>query len=94
MYRLDKGRPLREALSRTGMSIPHLSTRTREIDPQKVGISPALIGFYTSTGSSGRDSVSTRTARLIADALGVDRDELFADDPSTPQDLRLRENGD
>ncbi|MGW0984337.1 helix-turn-helix domain-containing protein [Streptomyces xiamenensis] len=75
---MDDGRPIREALEASGLSIPQLAERTREVDPGGVGISQALVGFYASTGRSARETASERTARLIADALNVEVSTIFA----------------
>ena len=84
MQRVDNGRPLREAMERANLSIPQLAAITKEIDPDGRGLSQSLIGFYTSSGSSGRERASERTAGLIVAALeaaGVDVQdgEIFAD---------------
>ena len=84
MRRVDNGRPLREAMERAGLSIPQLAAITKEIDPDGRGVSQSLIGFYTSTGRSGREQASDRAAGLMVAALesaGVDvKDgEIFAD---------------
>lgn len=84
MFRRDRGRPIREAIKRAGLSIPLLAKRTREIDPEGKGLSPALIGFYTSTGASGRESISDNAARLIAAGVDSPTEELFSDQPSPP----------
>ena len=83
MYRRDRGRPIREAIQRAGLSIPRLAERTREIDPEGKGLSQALIGFYTSTGASGRESISDHAAELLAAGVNSPTEELFSDHPST-----------
>lgn len=84
MYRRDRGRPIREAIQRAGLSIPRLAERTREIDPEGKGLSQALIGFYTSTGASGRESISDHAAELLAAGVNSPTEELFSDHPSPP----------
>jgi hypothetical protein len=84
MYRRDGGRPIREAIKRAGLSIPRLARRTKEIDPEGRGLSQAFIGFYTSTGSSGREPISTRAAGLMAAGVDSPTEELFTDQPDPP----------
>ena len=84
MYRRDGGRPIREAIERAGLSIPRLAARTKEIDPEGRGLSQALIGFYTSTGASGRESISNHAAELLAAGVNSPTEELFTDHPSPP----------
>jgi hypothetical protein len=59
------------------MTISRVAARTKEIDPDGKGISQQLVGFYTSKGSSGRDTASDRTASLIARALDHPVEEFF-----------------
>jgi hypothetical protein len=79
MRRLDDGQPLRDAMTEAGLSIPDLAARTRELDPEGKGLSPAFIGFYVSTGTSARETISTRSASLIARAVDHPVDSLFGD---------------
>lgn len=84
MYRIEGGRPIRIAIQRAGLSIPKLAERTKEIDPEGKGLSQALIGFYTSTGASGRETASDRTVTLMAAGLNSPTEELFSDHPTPP----------
>ncbi|MGW1015648.1 XRE family transcriptional regulator [Streptomyces niveus] len=84
MYRRNGGQPIRDAIKRAGLSIPRLAARTKEIDPDDRGLSQALVGFYVSDGASGRESVSTRTAELMAAGLDSPIEELFGDQPDPP----------
>lgn len=80
MHRLDGGRQLREAIEAAGLSIPKLSARTKEIDPEGKGLSSAFIGFYTSTGASAREDISDRAARLMAAGVDQPVEALFGGD--------------
>lgn len=84
MYRRDGGRPIREAMKRAGLSIPQLAARTKELDPEGRGISQSLIGFYTSTGTSGRESISDHAANLMAAGVDSPTEDLFTDHPNPP----------
>lgn len=77
MHRLGNGKPIRDAMAASGLSIPKLAARTKEIDPEGKGLSQALIGFYVSTGSSAREHATERTMRLMAEALDSPTEELF-----------------
>jgi len=45
----------------------------------RTGLSKQVIAYLTTRGRSGRSSCNPRTARLIADALGVEVEVLFCD---------------
>ncbi|MFG2144106.1 hypothetical protein ACGFRG_07890 [Streptomyces sp. NPDC048696] len=77
MRRLDKGAPLRRAMQATGLDIPRLAARTKEVDPAGEGLSRALVGFIAGGGKSAREECSDRAADLIAAALNREVDELF-----------------
>lgn len=93
MRRRLNGKPLRNAMQHAGLSVAALAAKTREIDPEKRGLSKAAIGFAASPGASGRDEVSDRAAALIAAALDVAEELLFHDDSPEAPDItssRLR----
>lgn len=79
MHRLDDGQPLRDAMAEAGLSIPLLAAKTRMIDDDGKGLSPAYVGFYVSTGASAREEISTRAAHLIARAVDRPVTDLFGD---------------
>lgn len=83
MQRRDNGQPLRDAMQAAGLSIADLAERTRKVDDRHRGVGKSAIGHLVATGTSGRDHCRPRTARLIADALGVDTKQLF-DTPPAP----------
>lgn len=75
--RRESGRAIREAMSSRGLSLPKLSEKTKELDPDGRGVSYQLIGFLVATGSSARESTSPRAASLISQALGYPENSLF-----------------
>ncbi|MBP2583347.1 hypothetical protein J3A78_003825 [Streptomyces sp. PvR006] len=84
MRRLDKGAPIREAMQAAGLDIPRLAARTKELDDQGKGLSPAYVGFIVGAGKSAREETSKRAAELIAGAVGLEVIDLFTDASSTP----------
>ncbi|MEU0087236.1 hypothetical protein [Streptomyces sp. NPDC006274] len=77
MRRLDNGAPLRDAMKASGLSVPRLAAKTREVDPAGKGISAAYVGFIVGQGETAREECSDRAAQLIAAALSRGLDELF-----------------
>ncbi|MET7679360.1 hypothetical protein [Streptomyces sp. NPDC005423] len=77
MRRLAKGAPLRDAMRASGLDIPRLAARTREIDTEGAGLSKAYVGFITGAGKTAREDCSDRAAELIALALGREVADLF-----------------
>ncbi|MEU1152662.1 hypothetical protein ABZ369_06535 [Streptomyces sp. NPDC005918] len=69
MRRLDKGGPIRDAMTAAGLDIPRLAAKTKEVDPTGEGLSKALVGFIVGGGKSAREECSDRAAELIAAAL-------------------------
>lgn len=82
MHRLDNGQPIRDAIHAAGLSIERLAEKTKKADPAGYGISQSAIGHMVSTGPSGRDSFTTRSADLVARALGKPVAELFTNTPT------------
>ncbi|MDT0567864.1 hypothetical protein RM704_10350 [Streptomyces sp. DSM 3412] len=77
MRRLDKGAPLRAAMTAAGLDIPRLAAKTREIDPDQKGLSKSLVGFIVGSGKTAREECSDRAAELVAAALGREVTTLF-----------------
>ncbi|MYW48835.1 hypothetical protein [Streptomyces sp. SID161] len=77
MRRRNRGAPLRTAMEAAGLDIGRLAAKTREIDPQGVGLSRALVGFIVGKGKTAREECSDHAAGLIAEALGREVSELF-----------------
>ncbi|MCX4661470.1 hypothetical protein [Streptomyces uncialis] len=80
MRRLTKGAPIRAAMRAAGIDIPTLAIRTREVDPEGLGLSRSLVGHITGAGRTARDQCSDRAAQLIAGALDQEVTKLFASD--------------
>jgi hypothetical protein len=64
-------------MQEAGLSVARLATKTREADPGGYGISAATIGHMTSTGTSARETFTTRSCDLVARALNRPVDTLF-----------------
>ncbi|MEU0332173.1 hypothetical protein [Streptomyces sp. NPDC006193] len=77
MRRLDKGAPLRAAMKAAGLDIGRLAAKTKEVDPEGVGLSRAMVGFIVGTGRTAREECSDHAAGLVAAALGKEVDDLF-----------------
>jgi hypothetical protein len=77
LHRKSNGRPIREAMTSAGLSIPRLAAATKVVDPLGRGVSRSAIGVLVSQGKSARDRCRLRTAWLIADALATPLQALF-----------------
>ncbi|MFC8435179.1 hypothetical protein [Streptomyces sp. NPDC057253] len=80
MRRLEKGAPLRAAMTAAELDIPRLAARTKEVDPAGQGLSRSMVGFIVGRGKSAREECSDHAAGLVAAALNREVDDLFADD--------------
>ncbi|MFE5628433.1 XRE family transcriptional regulator [Streptomyces sp. NPDC056543] len=69
LHRKDEGRPLRDEIKRQGLTLDQLAEKTREVDPEGRGVSPATIGRLTSQGRSARKRCELHTAWLITDVI-------------------------
>lgn len=94
LLRRDGGRPIRAAMDAAGLSGPDLAQATRTVDPAGKGVSPALIGFLTSTGRSARDRCRIWSGWLIAEALRKPVQDLFMPSRSTSTEERSIPHGD
>lgn len=81
MRRLNKGAPIRTAMSEAGLDIPRLVEATRKVDPTGAGLSRAYIGFITGAGASAREECSDRAGELLSQALDKPVEDLFATEP-------------
>lgn len=77
LHRKSNGRPIREAMTSAGLSIPKLAEATKTVDPLGRGISKSAVGVLVSEGRSARERCRLRTAWLIADALAQPLQSLF-----------------
>lgn len=75
--RVRDGQAIREAMDERGLSLMALADRTKELDPEGLGVSFRLIGFLTTQGRSQRETTSPESAALIAQALNVPEVSLF-----------------
>ncbi|MFC8271127.1 helix-turn-helix domain-containing protein [Streptomyces sp. NPDC057271] len=69
LLRKGEGQPLRDEMKRQGLTLEELSEKTRRVDPEGRGVSPATIGRLTTKGRSARDRCELGTAWLITDVL-------------------------
>lgn len=69
LHRKGEGKPLREAMSRAGLTGPELAEATKEVDPAGKGISPATVGRLAGRGKTSRDPCEWTTAWFVAEAL-------------------------
>ncbi|MEU6222293.1 hypothetical protein [Streptomyces sp. NPDC047042] len=81
MRRLEKGAPLRAAMTAAELDIPRLAARTKEVDPAGQGLSRSMIGFIVGRGKSAREECSDHAAGLVAAALDKEVHDFFADEP-------------
>ena len=78
LIRKGDGQPIRDAMRAAKLSGPALAAATRNVDPIGRGVSPSKIGRLAGRGTSAQDRCRLRTAWLIADALDVPLQALFA----------------
>ncbi|MFG2963530.1 hypothetical protein ACGFZS_09600 [Streptomyces sp. NPDC048288] len=81
MRRLEQGAPLRAAMKAAGLDIGRLAAKTKEADPDRTGLSRALVGFIVGTGKTAREDCSDHAAGLIAAALDKPVKDLFEGQP-------------
>ncbi|MEU5036619.1 XRE family transcriptional regulator [Streptomyces rubiginosohelvolus] len=82
VLRNDEGRPLRNAMKRQQLTLDELSEKTKAVDPEGRGVSPATIGRLTGRGTTARERTELRTAWLITEALDDRMHALFSRMPS------------
>ncbi|MGW1814255.1 XRE family transcriptional regulator [Streptomyces sp. NPDC002125] len=80
--RTDEGQPLRDALKRQHLTLDDLSEKTKQVDPDGRGVSPATIARLTGRGTTARERTELRTAWLITEALDDRMHRLFSRMPS------------
>ncbi|MFE2930671.1 XRE family transcriptional regulator [Streptomyces sp. NPDC087769] len=91
LFRKGDGQPLRDEMKRQGLSLDGLSARTRQVDPEGRGVSPAAIGRLTGRGRTARDRCELNTAWLITEGLDARMHALFSmPTPSTVTEERSR----
>ncbi|MFE9906464.1 hypothetical protein [Streptomyces achromogenes] len=77
MRRLEKGARLRAAMEAAELDIGRLAAKTKEVDPDGVGLSRAMVGFIVGKGKTAREECSDHAAGLVAAALGKEVNDLF-----------------
>lgn len=77
LIRKGDGQPLRDEMTRQGLTLDLLAEKTRRVDPAGRGVSKATLGRLTSTGVSARKRCELVTAWLIAEGLDVRIHALF-----------------
>ncbi len=78
VLRNDEGQPLRNAMKRQQLTLDELSEKTKAVDPEGRGVSPATIGRLTGRGTTARERTELRTAWLITEALDDRMHALFS----------------
>ncbi|MFD8407218.1 XRE family transcriptional regulator [Streptomyces anulatus] len=82
VLRNDEGQPLRNAMKRQQLTLDELSEKTKAVDPEGRGVSPATIARLTGRGSTARERTELRTAWLITEALDDRMHALFSRMPT------------
>ena len=96
MRRIDHGYPLALAMARQRLTLQDIADRTRELDPERKGISLQLVGRLVTQKASARETTTRRSAELLSKALGVDLDSAFSEQVAasvrTPRGSTQRRN--
>jgi hypothetical protein len=69
LLRKGEGQPLRDEMKRQGLTLEELAEKTRAVDPEGRGVSPATIGRITGTGRTARSKCELWTAWLITEVI-------------------------
>lgn len=77
LLRKSEGQPLRDEMKRQGLTLDELAEKTRQVDKEGRGVSPATIGRLTGTGRTARDRCELHTAWLITEGLDARIHRLF-----------------
>jgi hypothetical protein len=85
LVRKADGKPLRDAMKRTGLTQAELAAKTKAVDIRGEGISLATVIKVTGRGKFAADRCRLRTAWLVATALGEPLQRHF-DMPSVSTD--------
>ncbi|MFC8862706.1 XRE family transcriptional regulator [[Kitasatospora] papulosa] len=80
--RKAEGQPLRDSLERQHLTLDELSEKTKAVDPDGRGVSPATIARLTGRGTTARERTELRTAWLITEALDDRMHRLFSRMPT------------
>lgn len=85
LIRKGKGKPLRDAMERSGLTQAQLAAKTKAVDIRGRGVSRGTVIKVTGLGETASDTCRLRTAWLIATALGEPLQDHF-DMPSVSTD--------
>ncbi|MFH9826767.1 XRE family transcriptional regulator [Streptomyces bobili] len=85
LIRKDKGKPLRAAMARRGVTQAELAARTRAVDVRGRGVSVGTVAKVTGLGETAAEKCRLRTAWLLATALAEPLQDHF-DMPSVSTD--------
>ncbi len=77
LIRKGAGKPLRDAMKRTGLTQAELAAKTKAVDIRGQGVSLGTVIKVTGRGETAADSCRLRTAWLVATALGEPLQEHF-----------------
>lgn len=69
LIRKSRGKPLRDAMKRRGVTQAELAARTRVVDIRGQGVSVATVAKVTGGGETAAEKCRLRTAWLLATAL-------------------------
>lgn len=78
LLRKGEGQPIRSEMEHQGLTLDQLAEKTRAVDPDGRGVSPATIGRIAGTGRSARERCELHTAWLIAEGLDARIHRLFS----------------
>jgi hypothetical protein len=78
LLRKGDGQPLRDEMRRQDLTQAGLAEKTKTVDPEGRGVSPATIGRISGTGRTARDRCELSTAWLITEGLDARMHRLFS----------------
>lgn len=78
LLRKGDGQPLRDEMKRQELTLDELAEKTKTVDPEGRGVSPATIGRLTGRGRTARDRCELHTAWLITAGLDARIHALFS----------------
>ncbi|ROQ69218.1 hypothetical protein EDD93_3715 [Streptomyces sp. 840.1] len=81
LLRKGEGQPLRDEMKRQELTLDELAEKTKTVDPEGRGVSPATIGRLTGRGRTARDRCELHTAWLITEGLDARMHALFSMPP-------------
>lgn len=95
LLRRGEGQPLRDEMKRQKLTLDELAEKTKTVDPDGRGVSPATIGRLTGKGRTARERCELWTAWLITEGLDARMHRLFSmPSPSTATVERSRSDAE